>query len=184
MASTNKTEKLHLSQFVASDKPSWLNDYNEDMRKIDGVIDSVVEKIYPVGSYYISAVATSPAQLFGFGTWAQVKGRMLIGVDEDNEEFNGPGKEGGATKIKLTKNEIPNITGRIEFHGIGNGSCVNTVGGAFRAGSIRAGKHMDGGTSQNASQSVEIIEFDAGCSGNSFSNMNPYETAYIWKRTA
>ena len=35
MASTNKTENLKLSQYVNSDKPSYLQDYNEDMRKID-----------------------------------------------------------------------------------------------------------------------------------------------------
>lgn len=36
MASTNKTTTLDLSQFVGTDKPDWLTDYNEDMGKIDG----------------------------------------------------------------------------------------------------------------------------------------------------
>lgn len=35
MASTNKTTTLGLSQFVGTDKPDWLTDYNEDMEKID-----------------------------------------------------------------------------------------------------------------------------------------------------
>lgn len=35
MASTNKTTTLKLSQFVGTDKPDWLTDYNEDMEKID-----------------------------------------------------------------------------------------------------------------------------------------------------
>lgn len=35
MASTNKTENLKLSQYVNSDRRSYLQDYNEDMRKID-----------------------------------------------------------------------------------------------------------------------------------------------------
>lgn len=35
MASTNKTTTLDLSQFVGTDKPDWLTDYNEDMDKID-----------------------------------------------------------------------------------------------------------------------------------------------------
>lgn len=35
MASTNKTPGLELSQFLATDKPSWLGDYNSDMSKID-----------------------------------------------------------------------------------------------------------------------------------------------------
>lgn len=35
MASTNKTANLKLSQYVNSDRPSYMQDYNEDMRKID-----------------------------------------------------------------------------------------------------------------------------------------------------
>ena len=35
MASTNKTTTLDLSQFVGTDKPDWLTDYNKDMGKID-----------------------------------------------------------------------------------------------------------------------------------------------------
>ncbi len=35
MASTNKTEKLGLSQYIATDKPTYLVDYNNDMEKID-----------------------------------------------------------------------------------------------------------------------------------------------------
>ena len=35
MASTNKTTNYELSQFVGTDKPAWLSDYNADMAKID-----------------------------------------------------------------------------------------------------------------------------------------------------
>ena len=35
MSSTNKTTNYELSQFVGSDKPAWLADYNNDMSKID-----------------------------------------------------------------------------------------------------------------------------------------------------
>ena len=35
MASTNKTTNYNLSQFIGSDKPAWLTDYNQDMSKID-----------------------------------------------------------------------------------------------------------------------------------------------------
>ena len=36
MASTNKTSNYNLSQFIGTDKPAWLQDYNQDMSKIDG----------------------------------------------------------------------------------------------------------------------------------------------------
>lgn len=35
MSSTNKTTNLGLSQFLGTDKPAWLGDYNSDMQKID-----------------------------------------------------------------------------------------------------------------------------------------------------
>lgn len=35
MSSTNKTTNYDLSQFIGSDKPAWLADYNQDMSKID-----------------------------------------------------------------------------------------------------------------------------------------------------
>jgi len=38
MPSTNKTDKLKLSQFEATDKPSFIQDYNADMQKLDTAV--------------------------------------------------------------------------------------------------------------------------------------------------
>lgn len=38
MASTNKTPNIQLSQFLGTDKPAWLSDYNSDMLKIDTAV--------------------------------------------------------------------------------------------------------------------------------------------------
>lgn len=35
MTATNKTTNYELSQFVGTDRPTWLGDYNGDMSKID-----------------------------------------------------------------------------------------------------------------------------------------------------
>lgn len=40
MASTNKTTHYELSQFLGTDKPAWLTDYNADMSKIDTAINT------------------------------------------------------------------------------------------------------------------------------------------------
>jgi hypothetical protein len=40
MASTNKTTHYELSQFLGTDKPAWLTDYNSDMSKIDTGINT------------------------------------------------------------------------------------------------------------------------------------------------
>lgn len=41
MSSTNKTTNLELSQFIGSDSPKWLTDYNADMQKIDTAVGAV-----------------------------------------------------------------------------------------------------------------------------------------------
>lgn len=41
MSSTNKTSNLELSQFIGTDSPKWLTDYNSDMQKIDAGVSAV-----------------------------------------------------------------------------------------------------------------------------------------------
>lgn len=41
MSSTNKTSNLELSQFIGTDSPKWLTDYNSDMQKIDTGVGTV-----------------------------------------------------------------------------------------------------------------------------------------------
>lgn len=43
MSSTNKTKYYNLSQYVGTDKPTFLGDYNTDMSKIDAGIHTVQE---------------------------------------------------------------------------------------------------------------------------------------------
>lgn len=43
MSSTNKTNYYKLSQYIGTDKPTYLGDYNSDMSKIDAGIHSVQE---------------------------------------------------------------------------------------------------------------------------------------------
>lgn len=44
MASTNKTQYYNLSQYLGSDKPTYLGDYNTDMQNIDRGIHQAYEK--------------------------------------------------------------------------------------------------------------------------------------------
>lgn len=43
MSSTNKTTNYDLSQFIGTDKPAWLVDYNGDMGKIDTAIKNAAD---------------------------------------------------------------------------------------------------------------------------------------------
>lgn len=45
MSSTNKTEYLKLSQFLPTDRPSWEDDYNTDMKNIDDAYGDVSQTV-------------------------------------------------------------------------------------------------------------------------------------------
>lgn len=56
MASTNKTTNYELSQFVGTDKPTFLGDYNGDMQKIDTAIAGVATTASGASSTAASAL--------------------------------------------------------------------------------------------------------------------------------
>lgn len=60
MASTNKTTGYELSQFIGTDKPSWMGDYNGDMLKIDTALTSI--NATATGAQSSAASAISQAQ--------------------------------------------------------------------------------------------------------------------------
>lgn len=55
MASTNKTTNYDLSQYLGTDKPTYLGDYNSDMLKID----TGIKGAYDRGSAGVTAAATA-----------------------------------------------------------------------------------------------------------------------------
>ena len=78
MASTNHTTNYSLSQFVGSDKPAWLGDYNQDMDKIDTQMKTNATAISTLGttvsgqttaiSGLTSDVSTAQSDISGLGT--------------------------------------------------------------------------------------------------------------------
>ena len=60
MSSTNKTTNYELNQFIGTDKPSWLGDYNSDMAKIDAQM-----KVNANGVASASGTATSASTNIG-----------------------------------------------------------------------------------------------------------------------
>ena len=123
---------------------------------------------YPVGAIYLSAVATSPASLFG-GTWERLKDRFLLGA---GDSYNA-GSTGGEATHKLTVSEIPSHN-HVEMYGdkpwgddSASGSSASTNTATWNA--IETKKtNMTGSTG----------------GGNAHNNMPPYLVVYMWKRTA
>ena len=60
-------------------------------------IQSVAGAIYPVGSIYMSVSPTNPSEYFG-GTWvAWGSGRVPVGLNTSDTNFNTVEKTGGAS---------------------------------------------------------------------------------------
>ena len=66
MTATNKTANYELSQFVGSDRPTWLGDYNSDMSKIDAQLKQNADDIESAAGGLTSVNHT--ADLTGNGT--------------------------------------------------------------------------------------------------------------------
>lgn len=67
MTATNKTENYELSQFVGTDRPTWLGDYNSDMSKIDAQLKQNADDIASATAGSLTSVHHT-ADLTGNGT--------------------------------------------------------------------------------------------------------------------
>lgn len=67
MTATNKTTNYELSQFVGTDRPTWLGDYNSDMSKIDQQLKQNADDIASAAAGGLTSVHHT-ADLTGNGT--------------------------------------------------------------------------------------------------------------------
>lgn len=67
MTATNKTTNYELSQFVGTDRPTWLGDYNSDMSKIDRQLKQNADDIASATAGGLTSVHHT-ADLTGNGT--------------------------------------------------------------------------------------------------------------------
>lgn len=146
----------------------------------------LIDLVYPVNSIYMSVNSTSPATLFGKGTWVRLKDKFLLGAGDTY--ING--NTGGAATVTLGTNEIP-------AHTHGSKSLTGSAGALGWTGQSASGILSRTYTNFNqtspgsgSSWGGIIISADAshthdsvGGSG-SHNNLPPYLVVYMWKRTA
>lgn len=166
-------------------------DNDQLLEAINKLAKAQAQAMYPVGSLYMNATDNrNPALIFGFGTWAQVPGRFIVGQDSADTDFD-TGTETGGSKT----------------HNHGG----STGGTSLTTAQMPAHQHMlpEGGTDyavygiRNGQPSVIVEDFSSSTTsvrrsltsseGNgdahshsisSASNLPPYFVAYIWRRTA
>ena len=154
------------------------NDISDTYAKKDDM-EAAMQRMYPVGSIYFSAVGTNPSELFGFGTWqAWGAGRVPVGVDASQTEFNAVEKTGGEKAHALTINEMPSHTHEISYRPIGDPS--DDPFALFKSEGGITGTYNSPGTEL----SQDALEAKAAGGGQAHNNLQPYITCYMWKRTA
>ena len=141
------------------------------------------DKIYPIGSIYMSVNSTNPATLFG-GTWQRFSnGRVLVGVDENQTEFNAVNKTGGSKEMQK--------------HTHTQKSCTNPGNHTHNTWNYFSFKHASGGVTTTCTgepadgrgnatagagghtHTITLNDAGTGTSG----NLQPYICVYIWQRT-
>ena len=130
-----------------------------------GLRTHMLETIYPVGSIYINAgVATNPGTLLGFGTWSAFgTGRTIVGVDSSDTDFDAVRETGGSKTHTLTVSEIPAHT--------------HTVAASTNDSD-------ESGVSQGHTINTTNVSTSSTGGGGAHNNLQPYITAYMWRRTA
>lgn len=93
MSSTNKTTNLQLSQFVGTDKPTWLTDYNGDMQKIDSGFREIKE-----------ANAATQMELDGVKESIGLSDTEVEGIKEEIQELKDNDNATGEKLITLGQN--------------------------------------------------------------------------------
>lgn len=151
-------------------------------------VSQFVEMIYPVGSIYMSASATSPETLFG-GTWAQINGRFLIGTGtpENNDNGTSPGSynyaagsTGGEATHKLTAAEMPSHSHDVRTLAPWGKEQTLSAWSVYTTSGTITDAGADGKTDKFWEYALTLSEG----SGAAHNNMPPYLSVYMWQRTA
>lgn len=121
--------------------------------------------MWPVGAVFIAVVATNPSILLGFGTWTAFgAGRVPVGIDAAQIEFDTSEKTGGEKSVTLSLAQIPSHAHTYTAPNAASNRLAGLLGS------------VDGVTAGTATGT-------AG-EGEAHNNLQPYIVVYMWKRTA
>lgn len=163
--------------------------------------DGSAATVWPVGSVFLSVVATNPGTLLGIGTWVAFgAGRMLVGFDAGQTEFDTVEETGGAKTVTLTaaQSGLPQHTHTQDAHTHVQNAHGHTISGgssddtsapftgpdASTSTATALGGGIGSATAVN--QNATAVNQNAGPAdaAQAHPNLPPYIVVYAWKRTA
>jgi hypothetical protein len=140
----------------------------------------VLDKVYPVGSIYISTVSTNPdALMFGDNgdtTWVAFgAGKTLVGIDSGDTDFDTSEETGGVKEVTLTKEQsgLPAHTHYLQYYSFSDSG----DGGGAATGD-------DSRTNTGNQENLGTLAIDGADASQAHTNLQPYIVTYMWKRTA
>lgn len=156
--------------------------------------------IYPVGSIRMTTDPTGATTFLG-GTWELWgSGRVPVGVDPNDRDFNDAELTGGAKTVTLSTANLPS-----HYHTLSSGTATaaeaaahthQAASGTYKVGSgsgsnykyLTNGGSTDPATTGSGGGHTHTITLSGNTgsrgSGTAHSNMQPYITCYFYKRTA
>ena len=162
---------------------NWGN-WNQIAKKSE--IPNLLDKVYPVGSIYMSAVNTSPASFLG-GTWERLTGGLLYGAVSSYGSGNGTGTS--TNSHTLTVSEMPSH-GHIQSWAGNDGTTNNLVTNKTTGSHAERNTFGTGsGCRYNAQTAwhgsgATIIGTGTTGEGGGHSHNIPYISVFVWRRTA
>ena len=92
---------------VALNENPQIADINKVTADDMNQIKSAINNLFPVGFIIeVDNAEFDPNTSWG-GTWERLKGRFIVGVDEDDVDLNESGKTGGEKEVTLTVEQTP-----------------------------------------------------------------------------
>lgn len=162
-------------------------------------ISNLLSLAWPIGSVYIAVVGTSPATLLGFGTRSAIgSGKVLVGQDTNDTDFDVLEETGGEKTHTLTTSEMPSHTHTQDSHNHTQNSHTHTLSTILRTATTGADTTYLTESSDTSSTKDSAKTTDATTATNqattatnqntggdtAHNNMPPYLVVCMWKRTA
>lgn len=163
------------TNFVNGNKP------NLSAPNLNNMQIELMKLVFPVGSTYITQEETNPSTILNFGTWERVKGKVLVGLDEDDTAFNIIGKTGGEKTHTLTVNEMPEHIHKL--NGNTNVTFSDDTINPYLLASAKRGYAE--GSNVTFSEGYSLNDTTTVGGGQAHNNLQPYQVVgYMWIRTA